>query len=674
MTPAERIAALRAQIRHHEERYYVDDAPEISDAEFDALMRELQDLEAAHPDLRDPDSPTQRVGGRPATGFETVEHAAPMLSLENAYSEDELREFHARLCRALGLADDAPLDYVGELKIDGLSIALTYEHGRLVRGVTRGDGIHGENVTPNVRVIRAIPLRLRGSSPDLLEVRGEVYLPRAAFNRINEEKEEAGETAFANPRNAAAGTMRTLDAAIVARRGLRAFTYQVVMPPGVFSPATSHAGTLKALAGWGCPVEQHWTPCAGRDEVLAFCRRWQTERHTLPFDTDGVVIKLDDLALRTRAGSTAKFPRWAIAFKFPTEQAKTKLLKIDVNVGRTGAVTPFAVLEPVRISGTMVQMATLHNEQEIKRRDIREGDIVLIEKGGEIIPKVLGPVIEARAGDPPAWEMPRTCKFCESALVKPEDEVIWRCENVSCPARIRRGLLHFASRHAMDIEGLGEALVDQLVTKGLVDDYADLYHLTADALADLDRMGPKSAKNLVERIAQSRGADLWRLLHAVGIRHVGEGGARALAHAFHDMATLRRAAVEAMEQVPDVGPVVAQSVRAFLDEHRNATLIDRLAAAGVNMRAAEPDESGAHTRPLAGRTFVLTGTLASMSREDATAAITRLGGTVTKSVSKKTSYVVVGAEPGSKLDKARTLGILELDDAAFQAFIIESSS
>jgi DNA ligase (NAD+) len=670
MTSAERAAHLRDLIRHHEERYYLYDNPEISDAEFDALMRELADLEQAHPELQDPHSPTQRVGGRPAEGFEAVPHLAPMLSLENAYNEDELREFHARMCRGLGLAEDTALAYVTELKIDGLSIALTYEDGRLTRGVTRGDGVLGENVTSNVRVIRAVPLRLRGSAPPAMEVRGEVYLPRAEFLRMNEEREAAGDSPFANPRNAAAGAIRMLDPKAVVRRGLRAFTYQIVVPGAEPPPAPSHAETLRQLAAWGCPVEVHWEAHGTIDAVAEYCRRWRDERRALQFETDGVVVKLDDWSLRQQLGATAKFPRWAIAFKFPTEQARTKLVKIDVNVGRTGAVTPFAMLEPVKLGGTVVQMATLHNEQEVARRDIREGDVVIVEKGGEIIPKVIGPVLDERPSESVPWQMPSACPFCQSALVKPEGEVIWRCENASCPARIRRGLLHFASRYAMNIEGLGESLVDQLVSTELVRNYADLYALTAERLAALDRMGKKSAAKLMAEIDKSRRADLWRLLHGIGIRHVGEGGARALAKAFTSMPAIRRATLGQLESVPDVGPVVARSVRSFLDEPANADLLDRLERAGVRME----DEASAEPSPaslrLAGQTLVITGTLASMSREAAEEAIVRLGGKVSSSVSRKTSWLVVGADAGSKREKAQALGVKELDEARFLALIM----
>ena len=672
MTPAERVADLRTRIRRHEERYYVYDDPEISDAEFDALLRDLRTLEDAHPELRNPDSPTERVGGRPAEGFVTVAHAAPMLSLDNAYSGDELREFHARLCRSVSLPEDTAVEYIAELKIDGLSIALTYERGRLVRGVTRGDGVLGEDVTSNVRVIRAIPLVLETSAepaPPLMEIRGEIYFPRAAFERINEEREAAGEPRFANPRNAAAGAIRTLDPGAVAKRGLRAFTYHIVPAEGVEPPPGRHADTLRRLAAWGCPVERHWTTCQGIEDVLAYCHRWATERRSLPFDTDGVVIKLDDLGLRTQAGSTAKFPRWATAFKFPAEQATTRLVKIEVNVGRTGAVTPFAVLEPVSLGGTVVQKATLHNEQEVTRRDIRDGDLVLIEKGGDIIPKVVRAVLTGGVARADPWQMPATCPVCATPLVKPDDEVVWRCDNASCPARIRRGLLHFASRRGMNIEGLGESLVDQLVAKALVKDYADLYALDAATLAELDRMGKKSAANLAAEIDASRTNDLWRLLHGLGIRHVGEGGAKALASAFGSMAALRQARVEALEEVPDVGAVVARSVRSFLDAPANLEMIDRLAARGVRME--QPGASGsAAALPLAGQTFVLTGSLAGMSRDEAAAGIEQRGGKVSSSVSKKTSYVVAGAEPGSKLEKARALGIRVLDEAEFRALIM----
>jgi DNA ligase (NAD+) len=681
MDPAARISHLREEIRHHEERYYVHADPEITDDQFDALVRELEALEREHPDLVTPDSPTQRVAGRPVEGFETAEHLEPMLSLDNAYSEDELRAFDDRVRRGAGplLGPDQPADYVAELKIDGLSIALTYEDGALVRGVTRGDGVRGEDVTSNVRVIRALPLRLRGGPGGRLEVRGEIYLPRKAFERVNREREDADELPFANPRNAAAGTMRTLDPAQVARRRLGAFVYQLVVP-GV-RERDRHSQTLELLRAWGLPVEAHWRACRGFDELLAFCREWQEARQSLDFDTDGVVVKVDDLALRERLGATAKFPRWATAFKFPAQQATTVLRRIEVNVGRTGAVTPYAVLDAVRLGGSTISLATLHNAQEIARRDLRDGDTVIIEKGGDVIPKVVKAILTKRPGDSRPWVMPARCPSCGSDLHKPEEEVVWRCPNTSCPAKIRRGLEHFASRRAMNIEGLGESLVDQLVTTGMVRDFADLFRLGLEPLANLTsvsvregrelkrRLGEKSAAKLLEQIERSRGNDFWRLIFAIGIRHVGERGAQALARAFGSLDALLDAPVEALERVPDIGGVVAKSIREFLDEPRNRDLLLRLRDLGVNTVARVEARSAG--QPLAGRSFVLTGTLASMSRDEAAGAIERLGGKVVGSVSRKTSYLVVGADAGSKLDRARELGVPILTEEEFRALIME---
>jgi DNA ligase (NAD+) len=668
MTPAERIAELRARIRHHEERYYVLDDPEISDVEFDALMDELEALESEHPDLATGDSPTRRVGGRPVEGFETVQHQAPMLSLENSYDEAELSAFDERVRRGLaeqgGQAD--AVDYVAELKIDGLSISLTYEDGRLVRGVTRGDGFRGEDVTSNVRTIRAIPLALSGAPAGRLEIRGEVYLPRAAFDRTNREREERGEPVFANPRNAAAGAMRNLDPGQVARRGLSAFVYHLLGPAGTVP--VLHSETLERLRQWGLPVEPDWRRCSGLAALLAYCGEWKDRRRSLAFETDGVVVKVDDVRSRERLGATAKFPRWAVAFKFPAEQATTRLLRIEVNVGRTGAVTPYAVLEPVRLSGSTISMATLHNEQDIARRDIRPGDQVLIEKGGEVIPKVVKPVLSMRGPEVVPWRMPGECPSCGSTLHKPEGEAVWRCVNTACPARFRRSLEHFASRRAMNIEGLGEALVDQVVTAGLVADFADLYRLGVGQLAALDRMGPKSAQNLVDEIARSRDNEPWRLLYGLGIRYVGERVAQVLMQAFRSVAALEVAPADQLERVNEIGPVVARSVREYFDEPRNRELVARLSAAGVRTEAPAGAPGSAGT-PLEGKTFVLTGALASMSRDEAGAAIEARGGKVTASVSKKTTYLVVGAEPGSKLEKARALGVEILDEAGLKALL-----
>lgn len=681
MDPLTEIQKLREQIRHHEELYYVHASPEISDAEFDRLVHELERLEAEHPDLVTPDSPTQRVAGRPTESFPTVEHLAPMLSLDNAYDEDDLRAFDDRLRRGAGLGD-AAVPYVTELKIDGLSIALTYEDGRLVRGATRGDGVRGEDVTANVRTIRAIPLSLRHGALGRIEVRGEVYLSRASFVRINREREEEGEPLFANPRNAAAGTMRNLDPGLVARRRLSAFTYQLVVEKG--SPPPTHFETLTAMQAWGLPVEPHFQRCTGIAEVIEFCRTWADKRLEMDFDTDGVVIKLDDLALRRRLGSTAKFPRWATAFKFPAQQANTTLLRIDVNVGRTGANTPYAVLQPVLVAGSTISMATLHNADDIARKDLREGDTVVIEKAGDVIPRVIAPVLSLRPANSVPWIMPTTCRACGSALHRDEEEVVWRCENSACPARLRRGLEHFASRGAMNIEGLGESLVDQLIEQQLVRDFADLYHLTAPQLENLmvtpreprsERAVPrklgKVGRNVIEQIERSQRNDLSRLVYGLGIRHVGEKVAGTLSRYFRTLETILDASVEELQRAPEIGPVVAASVRSFAEEPRNRAVIAKLAAAGVNMTSQQPEFGRSDSGPLAGKTFVITGTLNGMTREEAEAAIGRLGGKVSGSVSRKTSYLVVGAEAGSKLEKAQALGVATLTEDEFRALIIE---
>lgn len=685
VSPEERLRQLREAIRHHEERYYVHNDPEIADAEFDRLLHELERIEAEHPELVTSDSPTQRVSGRPVEGFAVVEHLVPMLSLDNAYSADELRAFDERVRKVAALGD-AEVAYVAELKIDGLSIALTYENGVLVRGATRGDGRRGEDVTANVRAIRSVPLSLRHAPPIRCEIRGEVFLPRMSFDRMNRAQEEAGDAPFANPRNAAAGTMRNLDPALVARRGLRAFFYQLVLEAGEDAVvAATHGDVLRGLGGWGVPVEEHWRSCEGIEAVVAFCDEWAQRRRSLDFDTDGVVVKVDDLALRARLGFTAKFPRWATAFKFPPEQATTELRQIAVNVGRTGAVTPYAVLEPVFLAGSTISMATLHNAEDIKRKDLREGDRVLIEKGGDVIPKVIKAILPHPSDSRP-WEMPTTCPACGSALRRDEEEVVWRCENASCPARLRRSLEHFTSRTAMNIEGLGAALIDQLVSNDLLHDAADIYQLTVAQLENLKvvpreprsekavprRLG-KVGRNVIAEIERSKANDLSRLIYGLGIRHVGEKAAATLARNFRTMDRLLSAPVEALQSVAEIGPVVAASVRHYADEPRNRALVERLAAAGVNMMSLAPELS-ATPGPLAGQVFVLTGTLSSMSREEATAALERLGAKVSGSVSRKTSCVVFGDEAGSKLEKARQLGVETLDESGFVALIMKHGS
>jgi DNA ligase (NAD+) len=678
--PADRIQDLRRLIRYHDERYWILNQPEVTDGEYDALMNELRALEASHPELVTPESPTQRVGGRVAAGFETAEHAEPMLSLDNAFSEEDLRAFDDRVRRGLGEAlGDAPVEYVAELKIDGLSIALTYEDGRLTRATTRGNGTTGEVVSHNVRTIRAIPLDLAGGPAAHIEIRGEVYLPKSAFEKANAEREAAGEPMFANPRNTAAGMVRNLDPGLVAKRGLRAFIYQLVAPD---VPPT-HADTLTLLRQWGMPVEPHWRLCRGIDEVLAFCAEWAGARRALDFETDGVVVKLDNVEQRKALGTTSKFPRWAVAFKFPAEQKTTRLLKIEVNVGRTGAVTPFAVLEPVFVAGSTISMATLHNADDIARKDIRPGDWVVIEKAGDVIPRVVGPVLSRREPGVEPWTMPTACPVCGTALHREEGEAVWRCENSSCPAKLQRGLEHFASRGAMNIEGLGESLIAQLLAGGHVRDYADLYGLTVEGVAALTasstrqdgkeivrRFGEKNAAKVIEQIDRSRQAGLARLIYGLGIRHVGERGAQVLADAFGSMEAIARAPIEQLEQTHEIGPVLAESVRTWFDEPRNAALVTRLGAVGVRLEATDAERARATADgPLTGKTYVLTGTLASMTREDATAAIERLGGKVAGSVSKKTTAVVAGAEPGGKAEKARTLGIPVLDEEAFRALV-----
>ena len=675
----EEVNELRAQIRHADEQYYLLHDPEFSDTEYDRRLLRLKELEAAHPDLVTPDSPTQRVAGRPADGFETVNHVVPMLSLDNAYDEAELTAFDTRVRKGLDLDAGTAVAYVAELKIDGLSITLHYRDGLLVGGVTRGDGVRGEDVTSNVRAIRGIPLSLKMAMPGDVEVRGEIFLPRASFDRMNAERAEAGDTAFANPRNAAAGTMRTLDPALVARRGLGAFVYHLVERDGRGARGESaqqagHAVVLEQLAAWGLPVEGHWRRCEGITEVVAFCREWAEGRRALSFDTDGVVVKVDNLADRVHLGQTAKFPRWAMAFKYPADQATTRLLEIDVEVGRTGAVTPFAVFEPVQLAGTTVRRATLHNAEDVARKDVRVGDIVLVEKGGDVIPKIIKPILGRRpTGDatPPPFVMPTVCPVCETPLERGDDEVVWRCPNDVCPAKVRCGLLHFASRRAMNIEGLGESLVNQLVGRRFVRDTADLYHLSTETLEGLDRMGARSAANLVAEIEGSKRRDFSHVLFGLGVRHVGEGAAELLARRFGGLHGLLEATMEEIESVVGVGPIVAESVRSFLDEPANRALLDRLEQAGVRMDAERVGPVAVVEQSLAGQTFVITGTLASISRAEAKRAIEARGGKVTAAVSKKTSCVVVGADAGSKLDKARSLGVETIDERAFRKLIMD---
>jgi DNA ligase (NAD+) len=643
-------------VRRHEHLYYVADQPEIADAEYDRLERELRELEAQFPELVTPDSPTQRVGERPSESFPTWVHSVPMLSLDNTYNEEELREFEKRIFRQVG---ERRIDYVAEPKIDGLSMALHYEDGRLVRGVTRGDGVRGDDVTPNVRAIRAIPLALRGEGvPKRLEVRGEVFLPRSRFDAINREREEREEEPFANPRNAASGTMKNLDARVVASRGLDIFLYSVARAEGVAIRGQWEA--LQKMRDWGLKTHPASRLCHGLDEVLAFCAEWQGRRDELEYDIDGVVVKVDSFALQQELGATSKFPRWAIAYKYPARQASTVVRAIEVYVGRTGKFTPVAHLDPVLLAGSTVGRATLHNEEEVARKDVRVGDTVLIEKGGDVIPKVVKVVDAKRPPGTAPWSPPETCPVCGAQALKPEGEVDRRCPNASCPAQIEQRLRHYARRETMDIEGLGDVLVHQLVEKGLVKDFAGLYRLTLEDLVGLERMAEKSGQNLLAQIEASKSRELRRLLYGLGIRFVGERAAMLLARHFRRVDAIAEAPVEEMESIYEIGPVVARSVREWFDREENQRLVARLKESGV--RTEEQTTAAPAEQTLKGQQFVLTGVLERMTRDEAKAAIEARGGRVTSSVSKKTTAVVVGRDPGAKADKAAELGVRRLTE------------
>jgi len=651
---ARRILKLRREIEYHEKKYYVDNDPQISDFEFDRLIKDLQNLERRFPDLITPESPTQRVGEKPVAAFPTVTHRLPMLSLDNCYSVEELREFEGRVRKLLL---DEKVEYVAELKIDGLSISILYRDGKYVRALTRGDGLRGDDVSANVKTIRSLPLVI--GEPREVEVRGEVYLPFVSFRRINREQEDQGKPPFANPRNAASGSIRLLDSKEVGRRKLDAFLYYIFIE-GREMPAQWES--LDKLKREGFKTNPHSRHCRSLQEVIDYWEEWREKRDGLDYDVDGIVIKVNSAAQRAALGTTAKSPRWAISFKFPARQATTQILGIRVQVGRTGALTPVADLQPVRLSGTTISRSTLHNEDEIRRKDIRVGDWVLIERSGEVIPKVVAVMKERRTGKEKKFAFPEHCPVCGSAAFRPEGEVISRCANPSCPAKLRESLLHFASRRAMDIEGLGEALVDQLLGKGLVRAIPDIYSLRLEDLASLERMGAKSSQNLLDEIEKSKDRDLASLVFALGIRHVGERLAQTLAGHFRTLDALAAASAETLTQVEDVGPKVAESILFFFRQPETADLIRRLREAGLNFES-RAERRG--PRPLAGKTFVLTGTLAGMEREKAKEIIESLGGKVTSSVSRQTDYLVAGESPGSKLEKARELGIATLDEREF---------
>lgn len=667
---AREIEDLRRQIEHHNYLYYVLDRPEIPDAEYDRLMRHLQDLEAEHPDLVTPESPTQRVGAKPLKQFAEVRHTIPMLSLNNAFSDEEAEEFDRRARERLG---EERIHYVAEPKLDGLAIAVVYENGALTRAATRGDGTTGEDVTLNVRTIESVPLRLRGKHiPELLEVRGEVYMPHKGFAELNKRQAKRGEKPFANPRNAAAGSLRQLDPRITAERPLEMYCYGVGEVRGADLP-DRHSKILEQLRDWGLRVSPEIKVVRGIDACLNYHRDLLDKRETLPYDIDGVVYKVDRIEQQQELGFVARAPRWALAHKFPAEEEMTKLRDIEVQVGRTGAVTPVARLEPVSVGGVTVTNATLHNEDEIERKDVRIGDTVIVRRAGDVIPEVVGVVKSKRPRNAKKFRMPKKCPVCGSEVERLEGEAVARCTGgLFCPAQRREAIKHFASRRALDIEGLGDKLVEQLDEQGLVKDVAGLYGLSLEQVAGLERMAEKSAQNLLDALEDSKETTLARFIYALGIGQVGEATARNLARHFGNLSALQKASLDDLQEVPDVGEVVAESIHTFFRQAHNKEVIQRLQKAGVHWKDEQPASKA--KQPLAGQTFVLTGTLDSMTRDEAKDRLQTLGAKVSGSVSKKTNYVVVGAEPGSKAAKAEALGVTMLDEAAFARLLKKNSS
>jgi DNA ligase (NAD+) len=656
---------LREKIRHHEYLYYVVDDPDISDAGFDRLLNRLKEIEAAHPELVTGDSPTIRVGGTPRDGFTTMRHARPMLSLDNAFSYDALRDWDRRVREGSGQED---IEYIAEHKFDGLSISLQYEHGVLVRGVTRGDGSTGEEVTPNVRTIRSIPLRVDAAAlkkvklPAAFEVRGEVMMTRKSFDALNRQQEQSGGKLFVSPRNAAAGAVRVLDPAITAERRLDFFAYYLFVDGRV--PFAKHSDSLLALKQLKFRASDDWKLCNGIETVTAYCDVWDSKREKLPYDIDGVVIKVNATALQNELGFTAKAPRWAIAYKYPARQETTVVNDIIVQVGRTGTLTPVAMLEPVQVGGVTVSRSTLHNMDEVERLGVHIGDTVLIERAGEVIPHILKVVKEGKSRK--AFDMPKHCPECGSTIHKVEGEVAYRCVNAACPAKRKESLLHYAGRHAMNIDGLGDKIVDQLVEKGLVKDVADLYSLKLDEVADLERMAEKSAQNLVDEIAASKKNPLSRLIYGLGILFVGERTGQLLAERFSSIEDLAAASAEELEKVPEVGPKVSESIVEFFSESANRAILKKLYKAGVRPTAEKREIK---SQKFAGKSFVFTGGLANRSREEAGELVLQHGGKISGSVSKKTDYVVVGTDPGSKHHKAKELGVTILTESEFERLL-----
>ncbi len=660
----QQIDELRDQIRYHEHRYFVLDSPEISDAEFDRLMQLLRDLETRDPSRITPESPTQRVGGKPREGVSQVPHSVPLLSLDNAYTDGELREFDRRVRGSTGRET---VDYVAEMKLDGMSMSVIYQNGLLLRAVTRGDGTIGEDVTENARTIRSLPLSIASPAraaakklPEGFEARGEVIMERKGFERLNQEREQQGLSKFANPRNAAAGSIRMLEPSIVAGRRLDYYAYALLANGRV--PVPEHRQVLETLAALGFKVNRNWRHCHDIEETIAFCREWESERDALPHEIDGVVLKVNSVVLQEELGATAKAPRWAVAYKFAARQATTTVRDIEVHVGRTGALTPVAILEPVSLGGVTVGRSTLHNEDEIRRLGLRVGDRVIVERGGDVIPKVVRVLSDKEPESLREFVMPAQCPVCGGIVVREEGEAASRCVNVNCPAQLKESLLHFAARKAMDIDGLGEVLVEQLVDKDLLRSVADIYKLSEPTLVELKRMGKKSAQNLLREIANSKSRSLERLIFALGIRFVGERTATILADHFGSLAELAKASAEDLETIFEVGPKVAASIHNYFREPRNMKLLERLRKEGLRFT----QERKARSASLAGKIFVLTGTLERCSREEAKKRIEQSGGRVTASVSKKTHYVVAGADPGSKLDKAKSLGVQEISEQALE--------
>jgi DNA ligase (NAD+) len=664
-----RIRELREQIERHNRLYFVEDRPEISDQEYDMLMRELQDLENLFPDMVTPDSPTQRVGGEPLPFFEKVEHKTPMLSLSNAFNDADLRDFDRRVRQTVG---NQTVRYVCELKIDGLAVSLHYENGVFVKGATRGDGQTGEDITQNLKTIRSIPLRL--SRPLTLEVRGEAYMPKRAFEQLNKERAERGEALFANPRNSAAGSLRQLDPKIAASRQLDTFIYGIGELQG--ETVESHSEGLNLLKSLGFKVNPEWRVFDSIDDVIDFVNGWAQKRPELPYEIDGMVIKVDSYAQQQELGFTAKSPRWAIAYKFPAEEAVTILEGIEVSVGRTGAVTPTALLKPVSLAGTTVKRASLHNEDIIREKGLLIGDHVVVKKAGDIIPEIVAVLPERRTGSEVPFQMPTHCPECGSELVRLEEEVALRCINPMCPAQIREGIIHFVSRQAMNIEGLGEKLVAQLFHAGIIHSVADLYYLhqQRDVLVNMERMGEKSVDNLLAAIEASKDNSVERLLFGLGIRLVGAKAARVLAEHFGHMDGIMQASEEELTQIDEIGPKMAASIVNYFKQPQAQAVIERLKAAGVNMSFKGVRAESGENLPFAGKTVVLTGTLSSMTRQEAEETIARLGGKVTGSVSKKTDLVIAGEKAGSKLEKAEKLGITVMDEAGFLQLLAEASA